>query len=56
MEEGNVRMGEEVELMYDEYCDGIHCGNPTSLITLRHDELKLFCEQLKSRVFCRIHR
>ena len=30
------------ELMRNEYCDGIHCGNPTSLITLRLDELKLF--------------
>jgi len=30
------------ELMHDVYCDGIHCENPTSLITLRRDELKLF--------------
>jgi len=28
--------------MCNEYCDGIHCGNLTSLITLRHDELNYF--------------
>jgi len=38
------------ELMRNEYCDGIHCGNRTSLITLRRDELKLFWEQLRSHV------
>ena len=30
------------ELMRDKYCDGIHCENSTSLITLRHNELKLY--------------
>ena len=40
----------------DEYCDGIHYGNPMSLVTLRHDEFKLFWEQLRSRVFCTVHR
>ena len=30
------------ELMRDEYCDGIHCGNPTSLITSKREKLKLF--------------
>jgi len=44
------------KLMRDEYCDGIHYGNLTSLITLRRDELKLFCKQLRSRVLCTIHR
>jgi len=44
------------ELMRNEYCDGIHSRNLTSLITLRHDELKLFWEQLRSRVFCTINR
>ena len=45
-----------ITLRHDEYYDGIYCGNPTSLITLRHDELKLFLEQLRSRVFCIVHR
>jgi len=44
------------ELMHDENYDGIHSENLTSLITLRYDELKLFWEQLKSRVFCIVHR
>ena len=44
------------ELMHDEYFDGIHCGNPMSWITLRHDELKLFWEQLRSRIFCMVYR
>ena len=39
------------ELMRDEYCDEIHYGNPTSLITLKRDELKLIWEQLRSCVF-----
>ena len=37
-----VRTFKGDELMHDEYCDEIHCGNLTTLITLRHDELKLF--------------
>ena len=37
-----VRAFKSYELMRDEYCDGFHCGNSTSLITLRHDELKYF--------------
>ena len=40
----------------DEYCDGIHCENRTSCIPFRRDELKLFWEQLRSYVFCIIHR
>ena len=44
------------ELMRNEYCDGIHCENPTSLIILRRDELKLFWEQLMSRVFYTVYR
>ena len=28
------------ELMCDEFYDGLHCGNPMSLINLRCDELK----------------
>ena len=39
------------ELMRNKYCDGIQCENPTSWITLKHDELKLFWEQLRSCVF-----
>jgi len=35
------------ELMCDEYCDGIHYGNPTSLITLRRDELKLILRTIE---------
>jgi len=38
-----VRSFNNDELMLNEYCDGIHCGNSTSLITLRPDKLKLFC-------------
>ena len=38
------------------FCDGIHCGNPTSWITFRCNELKLFWEQLRSHVFCIVHR
>ena len=37
-----VRHFESDELMCDEYFDEIHCGNQTSLITLRRDKLKLF--------------
>ena len=32
------------KLMCGKYCDGNHYGNPTSLITLRHDKIKLFWE------------
>ena len=51
-----VRSFKSDELMRDKYYDRIHCGNPTSLITLRYDELKLFWKQLRSRVFCTVHR
>jgi len=44
------------ELMHDEYYDVIYCGNPMSWITLRRGKLKLFWEQLRSRVFCMVHR
>ena len=44
------------ELMHDEYCDMIHCRNSTIWITLSHDELKLFWEHLKCRIFCIVHR
>ena len=50
-----VRPSKGDELMCNEYCDGIHCGYPTSLITLARDELKLIWEQLRSRVFCIVH-
>ena len=51
-----IRPFKSDELMRDEYRDEIHCGNSTSLITLRHDELKLFLDQLRSRVFYTVHR
>jgi len=51
-----IRPFKNDELMRDEYCEGIHCGNLTNLITLRHDKLKLFWEQLRSRVLCIVHR
>ena len=38
----DVRPFKGDELMRDEYRDGIHYGNPMSLITLRRDKLKLF--------------
>ena len=44
------------EFLHNEYCDGIHYGNPTSLITLRRNELKLFWKQLSSCVYCIVHR
>ena len=28
-----IRLFKGDELMHDEYCDGNHCGDPTSLIT-----------------------
>ena len=39
------------KLMHDEYCDAIPYGNPTSWITLRHNELKWFWKQLSSCVY-----
>jgi len=30
------------KLMHGEFYDGLHCENPTSLITLKHNELKWF--------------
>lgn len=35
------------ELMCEEFCDGFHCGDSKSLITLRHDKLKRFWKQLR---------
>ena len=37
-----IRPFKDDKLIRDKYCDGNHCENPTSLITLRRDELKLF--------------
>jgi len=33
-----IRPFKSDELMCDDYCEGINCGNPTILITLRRDE------------------
>jgi len=33
--------------MRDEYYDGIHYGNPTSLITLKRDKLKIILRTIE---------
>ena len=47
-----IRPFKDNELIHDEYYNEIHCGNPTSWITLRCDELKWFWKQLSCCVYC----